>query len=166
MVIMKWTLFLDFADVSWYLTFSFLINKCHRLHQPYFEKLLQNSTKENKNWNPYAARIIFRLVLLLKCYNFYPYVQTLPLWTGGSRFQNTPPVLQFLTEIPRFEMILACMSDIYEFFKSITRFRNSMWKFWLLLTKSRACIAFGRYLSSPWAVDPWKSFKIDTVCNF
>ena len=107
--------FLDFADVSWYLTFSFLINKCHRLHRPHFEKLLQSSTKENKNWKPYTASIIFQLVLLLQCYNFCPYVQTLPLWTGGSRFEKTPPVLPFFTEIPRFEMILACMSDIYEF---------------------------------------------------
>ena len=43
-----------------------------------------------------------------------------------SRFERTAPVFPFLAEISRFEMILACMPDIYEFFKSITLFTNSM----------------------------------------
>ena len=58
-----------------------------------------------------------------------------------SRFEREapilrgPPVLPFLPEISRFEMILAGMSNIYEFFKSITLFTNSTWKSWLLVTK-------------------------------
>ena len=116
------------------------------------------------------------------------YVPTLQFRTGGSRFERTAPVLPFLIEISRFEMILACMSDIYEFFQSITLFTNSMWKSWLLLTKLRAGVALDRYLhyeqeihvnkaliilaqskghpeNLVWKIDR-KSLKIDTVCNF
>ena len=46
------------------------------------------------------------------------YVPTLLFWTGGSRFERTAPVLPFLPEIFRFEMILAWMLDIYEFSSS------------------------------------------------
>ena len=42
------------------------------------------------------------------------------------RFERTAPVLPVISEISRFEMILARMSDIYEFFKSITLSSNSM----------------------------------------
>ena len=52
--------------------------------------------------------------------------KTLPFWTAGSRFQRATPVLPFIAEISRFEMVLAWMSDIYEFFKSITPFINWM----------------------------------------
>ena len=58
-----------------------------------------------------------------------------------SRFERTTPVLPGLSEISRFEMILTQMSEIYEFFKSITLFTNSMWKSWLLIAKVCACIA-------------------------
>ena len=63
------------------------------------------------------------------------YVPTLPLWTRSSRVERATPVLPFLPEISRFEMILASMSDIYELFKSITLLTNSIWKSWLLETK-------------------------------
>ena len=69
------------------------------------------------------------------------YVLTLPFWTGGSRFERIAPVLPILRKISHFEMILAWMSDIYEFFKPITLFTNSMWKYWPLITKSCAYIA-------------------------
>ena len=54
------------------------------------------------------------------------YVPTLSFWTGGSRLQRATPVLPFLPEISRFEMTLASMSDIYEFFKSITLLTKSV----------------------------------------
>ena len=71
----------------------------------------------------------------------YPpsYFPTLPFWIGGSRVQKAAPALPFIPEISYFVMILAWMSDIYEFFKSITLFKNSMWKFWLLVIKLDAC---------------------------
>ena len=52
-----------------------------------------------------------------------------------SRFEKTTPVLPFLLKISCFEVILAWMSDIYEFLKSIILFRNLIWKSWLLGTK-------------------------------
>ena len=69
------------------------------------------------------------------------YIPTLPFWTVGSRFQRTAPALPVLPEISRFEMIPVWVSDIYEFFKSITLFTNSIWKSWLLITKLGACVA-------------------------
>ena len=59
-----------------------------------------------------------------------------------SRFQMAAhaPLPRFIPEIFRFEMILAWMSHIYEFFKSIALFKNSMWKSWLLATKLHARI--------------------------
>ena len=42
------------------------------------------------------------------------------------RFEREAPVLTFLTEISRFERMLACLSDVYEFFKLITLFTNSI----------------------------------------
>ena len=39
-----------------------------------------------------------------------------------------------------FEMILPCISDSYEFFKSITFFTDSMWKYLLLLARLGTCI--------------------------
>ena len=74
------------------------------------------------------------------------YVPTLPFWTGVYRFQRAAPVLPFITEISRFEMILIWMSDIYEFFKSITFFINWMWKSWLLVTKLGTCVALTHHL--------------------
>ena len=71
------------------------------------------------------------------------YVPTLPLWTRSSRVERATPVLPFLPEISRFEMILASMSDIYELFKSITLLTNSIWKSWLLETK---LVALGHHL--------------------
>ena len=75
-----------------------------------------------------------------------PYVPTLLFRTGSSRFQRTAPVLPFIPEIFHFEMILAWISDNYEFFKLITLFVNSMWKSWLLATKLGACVALGHHL--------------------
>ena len=49
----------------------------------------------------------------------------------GSCFERIAPVLLFLPEISPFEIILAEMSDLSEFFKSITIFINPMWKSWL-----------------------------------
>ena len=71
------------------------------------------------------------------------YVPTLPFWTSSSRVERATPVLPFLPEISRFEMILASMSDIYELFKSITLLTNSIWKSWLLETK---LVALGHHL--------------------
>ena len=71
------------------------------------------------------------------------YVPTLPFWTRSSRVERATPVLPFLPEISRFEMILASMSDIYELFKSITLLTNSIWKSWLLETK---LVALGHHL--------------------
>ena len=71
------------------------------------------------------------------------YVPTLPFWTRRSRVERATPVLPFLPEISRFEMILASMSDIYELFKSITLLTNSIWKSWLLETK---LVALGHHL--------------------
>ena len=51
-----------------------------------------------------------------------------------------------IPEISRFEIILASISDIYEFFKSITLFKNSMGKSWLLVTKLGPCVALGHHL--------------------
>ena len=45
------------------------------------------------------------------------YVPTLPFWTGGSRVERTTPSLPFLLEIFRFEMILALISNISDFFQ-------------------------------------------------
>ena len=61
--------------------------------------------------------------------------------TPVFRQQLTPPSPRFIPEIFHFEMILAWMSHIYEFFKLIALFKNSMWKSWLLATKLRARIA-------------------------
>ena len=55
--------------------------------------------------------------------------------TGGSRFERTTPALPFLLKISRFEMTLAWISDIYELFKLITLFTNSIWNSWLHVTK-------------------------------
>ena len=63
-----------------------------------------------------------------KIYEEGSYVPTLPIWKEDSRFDRTGPVLLFLPEIFRFEIILAGTSDIYEFLKSMTLFANSMWK--------------------------------------
>ena len=52
--------------------------------------------------------------------------KTLPFWTEDPRLHRTTPVLPIITEISRFEMILPWISDIYEFFKSITLFINWM----------------------------------------
>ena len=41
-----------------------------------------------------------------------PYVQTLPFWIGGSRFERAISVLPVLLEISRSEMILPWMPDI------------------------------------------------------
>ena len=71
------------------------------------------------------------------------FVPTLPFWTRSSRVERATPVLPFLPEISRFEMILASMSDIYELFKSITLLTNSIWKSWLLETK---LVALGHHL--------------------
>ena len=62
--------FLDFAGVSNYLkhlnflhgkeVIKYLLNyKSHRLHIIHFVKLLQSSTKDSKNCNPPAVRIVF-----------------------------------------------------------------------------------------------------------
>ena len=53
------------------------------------------------------------------------YVPTLSFWVGGSRFQGAAPVLPYITEISRFWNDFE-ISDIYEFFKLITLFRNWM----------------------------------------
>ena len=63
-----------FADVSSYLTFklsawkrgciiSFELQMSHRLNQPHFRKLLQYSTKDSKNWNPFNNSHDFHLLL-------------------------------------------------------------------------------------------------------
>ena len=58
---------------------------------------------------------------------------------GGFSFERTAPLLPVFPEISRFMMrwlmILAGMSDIYEFFKLITFFTNLMSKSWLIITK-------------------------------
>ena len=67
------------------------------------------------------------------------YVSTLLFWMGGFSFERTAPLLPVFPEISRFMMrwlmILAGMSDIYEFFKLITFFTNLMSKSWLIITK-------------------------------
>ena len=60
-----------------------------------------------------------------------------------SRFQRAAPILPFIQEISR---LLALMSDINEFPKSITLFINSMQKSCLLVTKLGACVALGHHL--------------------
>ena len=74
------------------------------------------------------------------------YLSTLAFWIRGFRFQKAAPAIPYIPEISRFGMILAWMSDVYELFKSITLFKNLMWKFWLLVTKLDACIALGYHL--------------------
>ena len=67
------------------------------------------------------------------------YVTTLLFWMGGFSFERTAPLLPVFPEISRFTMrwlmILAGMSDIYEFSKLITFFTNLMSKSWLIITK-------------------------------
>ena len=108
------------------------------------------------------------------------YVLTLPFWTGGSCFERTAPILLFLPEISLFEMVLAWMPDIYEFFKSITFFANSVWKLWLVVTKLGAFIALATIFIMNSRSMPTKglivlalakealgtSLRINTVCNF
>ena len=109
------------------------------------------------------------------------YVPTLPFWPGGSRSERTAPVLSFLAEIFRFEVILARMSNLFEFYKSNILFPNSMWKSWLIVTIFR-CVRYSRLPSSSWAVEscqikaliilahakeaPGMGLRINTVCNF
>ena len=108
------------------------------------------------------------------------YVLTLPFWTGGSCFERTAPILLFLPEISLFEMVLAWMPDIYEFFKSITFFANSVWKLWLVVTKLGAFFALATIFIMNSRSMPTKglivlalakealgtSLRINTVCNF
>ena len=61
---------------------------------------------------------------------------------------------------PCFEMILTCLSDIYELFKSITLFPNSMWKSWLLITKLGVRIALVHHLHH----QLWISVNKRTYC--
>ena len=66
------------------------------------------------------------------------------------------------------------MSDVYEFFKSMTIYTNSMWKSWLLLTKLGACVTISSRSGSTKARTfllqgkeiPEASLWINTVCNF
>ena len=67
------------------------------------------------------------------------------------------------------------MSDLYEFFKSVTIFTNLMWKSWLLLTKLGVCITINsRSVSTKKAHTfllqgkeiPEMSLRINTVCSF
>ena len=94
--------------------------------------------------------------ILIKFIFLFPfgYVPTLLFWTGGSHFERAAPALQFLPKVSHFEMSLTKISDIYEFFKSVTLFTNSMWKSWQLITKSGACVAllFTVFIVSFWFV--------------
>ena len=74
------------------------------------------------------------------------YVLTLLFWMGGSCFEKTAFVLPFLLEVSCFVIILAEMKDLYESFKLITFFSNSMRKSWLLVTKLGVCITLGYHL--------------------
>ena len=108
------------------------------------------------------------------------YVPTFPIWTGGSPFERTTPVLPLLPEISRFEKILAWMSHIYKFFKSLTLFTHSIWKSWLLVTKLGACVALrtisimscefksikALIVSAQAKKLPGSSLIINAVCNF
>ena len=67
------------------------------------------------------------------------HVPTVLFRTGDSRFERTVQFLTFLAESSRFEMTLAKMSGLYEFYKMITLFTNFMWKIWPLVTKLGAC---------------------------
>ena len=65
------------------------------------------------------------------------------------------------------------MSDLYNFFKSVTIFRNMMWTSWLLLTKLGACITISRSMSTKAQTFllqgkeiPETSLRINSVCNF
>ena len=58
-----------------------------------------------------------------------------PILNWMPLFSEATPVLPFIPEFFRFEMILAWISDLDEVFKLITLFINSMWKSWLLVTK-------------------------------
>ena len=66
------------------------------------------------------------------------------------------------------------MSDLYEFFKSMTIFTNPMWKSWLLLKKLGVCITISSRSVSTQAQTfllqgkeiPETSLRINTVCNF
>ena len=97
-----------------------------------------------------------------------------------SRFERTAPVLSFLLEISHFEMILAWMSDVYEFFKSVTPFTTLMWKPWLPAMKLGACVALGYHLHYEQETELIKalivltlakeasetSLRINMICNF
>ena len=75
------------------------------------------------------------------------YVLTLCFeWKAPASRRQLLPSRMYIPEISRFEMILAWMSDICKFFKSITLFKNLMWKFWLLVTKLDACISLGYHV--------------------
>ena len=63
-----------------------------------------------------------------------------------SHFDWAAPALPFLPEISHFEIIPTWMSGIYEFFRSITLFTNSIEKSWLLVTKLVACVTLGHHL--------------------
>ena len=98
-------------------------------------------------WKPVSIRSRASLNKILSAPNVtFTYVPTLLFWTMDSRFEMTAPALPVLPEISRFEMIPVWMSDIYEFFKSITLFTNSIWKPWLLITKLGACVALIHHL--------------------
>ena len=95
----------------------------------------------------------------------HSYVLAIPFWMGDSRFEGTAPVLPIVAEIFRFEMILAKMSDHYEFCKSIKPFTSSL-RNSLLLTMR--CVRFCQLPSSSWVFfDPcqqkcelfWHSWK-------
>ena len=63
-----------------------------------------------------------------------------------SCFEWEAPQFQKGSSCPLiFELILAGMSDIFEFFKSVTFFINMIWKSWLLVMKLGACIDAALY---------------------
>ena len=73
---------------------------------------------------------VYRNILILGCW---------PL-------ARTTPVLPFLLEISRFAIILTWMSDIYEFFKSITLLKKLICKSWLVITQLGAWVTLIQHL--------------------
>ena len=110
------------------------------------------------------------------------------LASGKSICSNTPTLnggFPFWEDSfhPSGTVILTWMSNIYDFFKSITLFIKTMWKSWLLRIKLGVCVTLVHHLQivtlvqhlqcqqSAFCFDPTerrvkKSLKINTICSF
>ena len=89
------------------------------------------------------------------------YVLTVPFWTGSSRFERTAPVLPFLAEVSRFE-ILAKILDLYELPVDIAYYKLND-KIFAASNKIR-CVRWSRLQYSSLAVDPGQP-KLKLFCH-